>query len=238
MKWELIIPVILYELIVICGISFLLNWLGKRNKQKNTHSADFVNAGGSLGPLAVAASLSLSALGGGHIIGLAAQAPSTGVGTYWYCLSSAIMVAIILCFTGVWYKRMHTPTVKYMFERLYDERVGMIHAGLSAGFLWGVITLEMQSSATVLCLMTGWSMKLCCIVGAAIAVLYVVFAGMKEAAWVNVVNALVMYAGVLVAAIYIGSHLAGGWESVNEYYTSNGEGWMLSLAGTSETWRT
>lgn len=233
MHLGILIAVILYEVIVICGVSWVLN-----RRQEKLSAADMVSASGSMSTVAVAATMALTSLGGGHILGMPAQAGYTGVGTYWYILSSGMMLVILCCYVGPWYHRMRVNTVSEMFEKLYDRRVALILTGLTAGCTWGVITLEMQGVGTVLSAITGWPLIICCIVGGIISILYVVFAGMKEVAWVNVINAIVMYLGVIVAAIYLGFAIPGGWESVNSYYTSSGNDWMLSLWSNADTWKT
>lgn len=233
MHLGILIAVILYEVVVIIGVSWVLN-----RRQEKLSAADMVSASGSMSTIAVAATMALTSLGGGHILGMPAQSGFTGIGTYWYILSSGMMLVILCCYVGPWYHRMKVSTVSEMFEKLYDRRVALILTGLTAGCTWGVITLEMQGVGTVLSAITGWPLIICCVVGGIISILYVVFAGMKEVAWVNVINAIVMYLGVIVAAIYLGIAIPGGWESVNTYYTSNGQDWMLSLWANADTWKT
>ncbi len=233
MHLTVVVCVILYELIVIIGVSAILN---KRQKRALS-GADMVSSSGNMSVLAVAATMALTSLGGGHILGMPGQASFTGVGTYWYILSSGIMMVIVCCYVGPWYHRLGVTTVAELFEKLFDTKVAILLAGMTAGCTWGVITLEMQGVGTVLWAMTGWPIIACCLVGGVIAILYVVFAGMKEVAWVNVINAIFMYVGIIIAAIYIGVSLDGGWASVNDYYTSSGNDWMLSLWANSDTWR-
>lgn len=237
MHLGILIAVVLYEVIVICGVSWVLN----RRQAEKLKGSDFTTSSGSMNIFAVAATMALTSLGGGHILGMPGQSPNTGVGTYWYILSSGMMMVILCCYVGPWYHRLKVNTVAELFEKLYDHRVAMILTALTAGCTWGVITLEMQSVGTILSAVTGWALTLCCIIGGIIAILYVVFAGMKEVAWVNVINAIFMYVGVIIATIYLGPALAqvgSSWSTVNEYYTSSGQGWMLSLWSNSDTWRT
>lgn len=234
MRLSVVIAVVLYEVIVIIGVSWFLN----RHQKEKISNSEFVSSGGSMSTVAVGATMALTSLGGAHILGLPAQAASTGVATYWFALASAMMMVILCCYVGPWYKRFGFTTVAHVFEKLYDRRVAVLLSGLTAGCTWGVISLEMQGIGTVISAMTGWSIIMCCIVGGVISFLYVVFAGMKEVAWVNVVNAVFMYIGVIIATVYLGRSIDGGWQGVNNYYTSSGNGWMLSLWANGETWRT
>lgn len=75
----------------------------------------------------------------------------------------------------------------------------------------------------------------CTIVGAILGIFYVVLAGMKEVGWLNLVNAVVIYVGLILATIFIAFKLPGGdYSSVAEYYTSSGNDHMLSIYGTKQ----
>jgi SSS family solute:Na+ symporter len=47
-----------------------------------------------------------------------------------------------------------------------------------------------------------------------------------------------MYLGVIIAAIFLSTAIPGGWSSVNDYYVSNDQSWMLSLWANADTWKT
>ena len=62
-----------------------------------------------------------------------------------------------------------------------------------------------------------------------------ILAGIKEVGWVNLVNAVVMYIGLILATIFLAFRLPGGsYESVSNFYNESGDGFMLSIYGTSE----
>lgn len=233
MNLPIVIGVILYEVIVIIGVSA---WLNARAKRRVT-GGEFVQGGGNLGPVAVGATMALTSLGGAHILGMPGQATGTGIATYWFTMASGMMMIILCCYVGPWYKRFGFTTVSGMFENLYNRKVAVLLSAMTAGCTWGVITLEIQGVGIVIASMTGWNLVLCCIVGGIIAYLYVVFAGMKEVAWVNVINAIFMYLGVFIATYYLGKAIDGGWGAVNDFYIASDRKWMLSLFANGETWK-
>jgi SSS family solute:Na+ symporter len=58
---------------------------------------------------------------------------------------------------------------------------------------------------------------------------------MKEVGWLNLVNAIVMYLGLILATIFLAFKLPGGnYDSVADYYTGAGDDYMLSIYGTPE----
>jgi SSS family solute:Na+ symporter len=94
----------------------------------------------------------------------------------------------------------------------------------------------------------GWQgkglLQLACVLGMVLAIFYVIFGGMKEVGWVNVINAIIMYVGILIAVFYIGGNMKGGWAAVNDYYMNVSEGagggpgaWWTSALSSGATWR-
>ena len=67
-------------------------------------------------------------------------------------------------------------------------------------------------------------MVVCCLlytsVGGAFGILYVLLAGMKEVSWLNMINAVFMYAALIIALIAMFVYLPGnGWEDVAQNIT-------------------
>jgi SSS family solute:Na+ symporter len=70
--------------------------------------------------------------------------------------------------------------------------------------------------------LTGWGIVSGCIVGGILGVFYVALAGMEEVGAVNVINAVVMYVGLILAMIFIAAGLPNGnFSAVKEYYLAN-----------------
>ena len=58
---------------------------------------------------------------------------------------------------------------------------------------------------------------------------------MKEVGWLNLVNAIVMYVGLILATVFLAFRLPGGnYESVANFYNSSGNEFMLNIYGTPE----
>lgn len=62
--------------------------------------------------------------------------------------------------------------------------------------------------------------------------LYVLLAGMKEIAWLNLLNAILMYAALIVVFICLCFKLPGGWNQVEATMTASADtSWMTSIFG-------
>ncbi|MGD9211788.1 MAG: hypothetical protein PVI90_13475, partial [Desulfobacteraceae bacterium] len=233
MNYSLIVTTVILELIIICGVSWVLKVRSKMNTGE-----DFITSGRNLPTIAIAATQALTALGGGHILGLPIASWQYGVAAYWYIIGSGLMLVIMLNFTGPWIRRFGFTTINQLFEKMFDMKTSIVMAGIAAGTVWGILTLETQGVGAVIAGMTGWSMIAGCVVGGCIGILYVIFGGMKEIGWVNVFNSVFMYVGALIAVFYLGTKLPNGWQGVNDFHISNGNEWALSIWANSDTWRT
>lgn len=231
MNLPILIGTIVVEVAIILGVSL---WLKLRSKKKEG-SEDFITSGRNLPMIAIAATQALTCLGGGHILGMPGGSWDFGVAVYWYCLASAIMLIILLCFTGPWIRRFGYTTINGLFEKMFDRKTAVIMAGIAAGTTFGIMTLELQGVGTIIASLTQWPIAVGCVIGGVIAFLYVIFGGMKEVGWVNVFNAVFMYIGVFVAIFYIGGQLPNGWAGVNEFYRAEGD-WMLNIMANENTW--
>lgn len=235
MNVSILIGTIIIELIIIGGVSWVLGRISKSRMS----AEEFATSNRSMPAITVGATQALTCLGGGHIMGMVAAGWGYGVGVYWYALSSGIMLIIMLCFTGPWIRRFGFTTINQLFNKMFDRRTSIIIAGLGAGTAWGVLTLELQGVGTVVSALTGWSVTIGCIIGGVLALLYVLFGGMKQVGWVNVFNAIFMYIVAFIALFMIGSVLPNGWSGVNEYYQEleTGGDWMLSILSNGDTWK-
>lgn len=206
-----------FVIIIICTIIIL----AKRKKSATHVEEDFLSGGRNSGVLAIAASMALGVLGGGHINGVPVQTWADGVATVFYCLGTGCFFLFVMRYTGIWYRRIGCATVNDMFARMFHPLFGPVLSGLAVGYSWLVLTVETQSMGVVIGNMTGLAMLPSCLIGALLGVLYVCLAGQEEVAYVNVVNAILMYIFGIIVLIFIGFRTAGGWTAINDTVLSN-----------------
>lgn len=212
MNWVVTIGGIAYNLIIIaiCSAFILL----KRKRSANQHE-DFLFGGKQMGWFACAASIALTALGGGHINGLSAQSWATGVSTIWYCFGSGVMILIICRYCGIWYRRSGLNTTNELFATMFHPVFVPILSGFGVGYSILILCVETQGMAQIISSMTGLSNLTGGIIGIIIGVLYVFIAGVEEVGLVNSVNAILMYVFGFVALFCVGIYCTGGWEGIN-----------------------
>ncbi|NLO97638.1 MAG: sodium:solute symporter family protein [Peptococcaceae bacterium] len=236
-NWPILIGTVLMEIIIIFGVTAVL-----QAKERHAGSDSFIKSNRNLPMVAVAATQALTCLGGGHILGMTAASWDFGVAACWYAISSACMLIILFCFTGPWVRRLGFTTIGQAFERIFDRRTAVLVGCVGAGTIWGIMTLELQGVGSVISAITSGSMIFGCIIGGIISILYVIFGGMKQVGWVNIINAVFMYLGVIIALAMLGSKLPNGWAGVNEFFQSYSNNFaqgneFLSIMSSPEIWK-
>ena len=213
MKVGLILAVIIYEIAVVAIVSIVL----KAVEKKKAHTAavsgddkDFLLAGRNMGVITLAPTIALTVLGSAHITGVFEMSYGMGAIAIWFSLAHVLMVVVACFATGQWVRHFGITTVPELLKDMYGPGVALAISCTMAGQVWGVLVLECQGMGIVITALTGWPLQNSIIVGAIIGILWVVFAGMKELGAVNVVNATVMYIGLIIATVAVAFKMPGG----------------------------
>lgn len=232
MNTGILIAVLAYEILIILGVGL---WIAKREAAHPARDGDFALAGRHLPMPVIAITLALTVLGTAHILGIFEIAWFLGAAAVWFSISHVVLLVLVCLTTGLWVRRLGLTTVPEILELLYGRVTRLVVSCTMAGVIFGILTIETQGIGIIISSMTGWSIRNGAIVGAILGIFYVVLAGMKEVGWLNLVNAIVMYVGLILATMFLAFKLPGGdYSSVAEYYTSSGDDFMLSIYGTKQ----
>lgn len=232
MNAGILIAVLIYEVAIILGVGI---WLAKRDASRPKQEGDFALAGRNLPVPVVAITLALTVLGTAHILGIFELSWFLGAAAVWFSIAHVILLVLVCLTTGLWVRRLGLTTVPEILDLLYGRVTRLVVSCTMAGVVFGILTIETQGIGIIISSMTGWSIRNGAVVGAILGICYVVFAGMKEVGWLNLVNAIVMYLGLILATIFLAFRLPGGnYSSVAEYYTGGGNDYMLNIYGTPE----
>jgi Na+/proline symporter len=107
----LVIGTLIVEAIIIFGVSAAVAFTQKHRQT----AAEFATTGRSMPMIAIAATQALTALGGGHILGMPGASWSFGAGVIWYIIASGVCMIILLTFTGPWERRLGYSTINQLF---------------------------------------------------------------------------------------------------------------------------
>ncbi|MBP1609531.1 MAG: Na+/solute symporter [Acidobacteria bacterium] len=230
MKTGILVAVVIYE---ILSMAIPVWYLARKARQARAGGEEnFAMAGRSMSWYLVGVTLALTVLGSAHVFGLMEQAWDMGAVALWFSFAHVILLCVVCISTGRWVRRLNVATVPELIERMYDRKTRLVIACVMAGPIFGCLTMETQASGICFATMTGSSIRTGALIGGLLGILYVIVAGMKEVGWVNLINSIIMYIGLIIAAIYITMGLGGDWSSVQSYYLQQNQPWMLSIFGT------
>ncbi|NLL51432.1 MAG: hypothetical protein GX248_01860 [Peptococcaceae bacterium] len=238
MSWLVTIGGLLYNVVIILIVYACIKVSAKRKGV----SEDFILSGRNVPWYAVAATIALTSLGGGHINGLTAQGWNTGVATIWFCLAHGVVFIILCRFMAPWFIRMRIVTIPDMLGKMFGPFFLAIAVGCFVAAGWSTVSLETQGLAVVVAGMTHLTPTQASIVGGIIGVLYVFLAGMKEVQWVNLINAILMYVVCILVLVFISVYVTNqggaGWKTINDYFITEGQRNLLTAFGSGEILRT
>ena len=230
MNYPMLIAVLAYEIIVIVGLGL---WIQRRQRAEH-HKDEFALAGRSLPVPVVAVTLALTVLGTAHILGVFEMAWILGAAAVWFSIAHVILLVIVCLGTGLWVRRLGVTTVPQLLDSAYGLETRLCVSCVMAGVMFGILTVEAQGIGIIFASLTDWDVSTGAVVGGAIGILYVILAGMKEIGWINVVNALVMYIGLILATIVVAMNLPGGFDTVGSYYEDSDQSHMISIFGNTQ----
>lgn len=232
MNWGILIAVLIYEIVIIVGLGL---YFQRVQEHKGEGGASFLLSNRDLPVAVVAVTLALTVLGTPHIFGLLEMSWHIGATSIWFGIAHVILLVVACTTTGLWVRRMHVVSMPEMMEEIFGRVPRLLVACVMAGLIWGILTLEAQGIGIVFATVTGISISKGAVIGGILGILYVSLAGMKEIGWINLINCVVMYVGLVLAMIYVTFGLpAGGWGKVADFYISQDQAHMLSLIGTPE----
>ena len=231
MNYAMLIAVLAYEVVLIVGLGL---WI-QRRQVAHSEKDEFALAGRSLPVSVVAVTLALTVLGTAHILGVFEMAWILGAAAVWFSLAHVILLVVVCLGTGLWVRRLGVTTVPQLLDSAYGLETRLCVSCVMAGVMFGILTVEAQGIGIIFASLTDWDIASGAIVGGVIGILYVILAGMKEIGWVNLVNATVMYIGLILATVFVAFKLPGGnFDSVADFYTQQDQGFMLSIFGNTQ----
>lgn len=227
---NVLLMVLIYNVIVIGGIGWYLKW-----KEKKTHEVTDMALGGRDANIAMfSVTLAITYLGSAHVYGLMEMSFAIGAVALWFCFAHTILICVICLGTGRWIRRIGVATIPELIGKLFNKQLRTYTACVAAMVVFGLVTLETQALGIGISAMSGWSLGMSAVLGAIIGTAYVLMGGIKQTMWVNLVNAVVMYGSIIIAAIYLSFLLPEGWDGVRQFYIDNGQEFKLSIFGTPD----
>jgi SSS family solute:Na+ symporter len=169
-----------------------------------------------------------------------------GAGAMWWAIGAgAIFLPIAMLWIGPLYKKIGAPTAPAALQRIFGTKIGWFHAAFQTMTWTGIGTSELVATGTAiftLCNASGIaiSLPISIIIAFILTTAYVLFGGMLQMAWLNIINAIVMLICSYLAVVVLGADYlsragvidGSGWAGVATVWTQAGYGSLTSQFGT------
>ena len=218
-----LIIVVLY-IILLFGISFYVS--GKQNKD----GATFLLYKGRNNMFVVASSIAGLAIGGASTIGIAENAFSVGLSAGWYDTAWAIG-AVLTAFLAVKYLRKSGyNTISKLVDDLYGKSTSFIMVIAMVIIQCGIIALQYKAGGSILASLLPdiFTVETGTFFSFVIFMLVAMIGGMGSVSLTNVLNLVLIYIGVIVAAFLV-LNGNGGWEAIDSLVVSQPDVPYMSL---------
>lgn len=225
----ILVVVILYEILSVVLIGIYVTM-----KHRKSGGRGFTDANKSMSAPVVGVTIALTYLGSLHVFGVMELSWDIGFAAIWVSVAHVILICVICLGSGRWVRRLNVGTVPEMMDMMYGSRIRVATSCANAAVVFGMLTMEAQAIGIVFSSLTGSSIALGAIVGGVIGMLYVLLAGMEQIGILNVINTIVMFAGLIVTGFALGGFLPEGWYGVENYYVESGQLEQLSMLGSKE----
>ena len=176
-------------------------------------SSDYMLAGRRMGLFMVAFSLSANNIGGGSTTGLAQKAfGDWGMSAIWYVLAASIAMIPLAYFAPKIRKTM-AVTIPEVVGRRFGKGSSTFTAVLSILSLFCLTSSQIAASGTVVSTLTGIPMNVALVIAGIVVILYTTFGGMIADQISDMVQFIVILAGLAIATPFV---IKGcGWEAIS-----------------------
>lgn len=224
MRVGILTAVLAYEVLSILGVSW---WINSRNKAGRTF---MVGARDITWPI-LSVTMALTVLGSVHILGLFESSWNVGAISLWFSFAHVALLAFICVGTGRWIRRLGVSSIPEVTALLYGPTVRLITCCVMIPLIFGILTLEMQGMGIIFSLLCGFSIQSGIVIGCLLGCGYVILGGLEEIVFLNVINAVVKYVGIVIGMIALSFALPHGWRGVEKFYLDQNQSYMLSIFG-------
>lgn len=222
---------IVYMLFVLgIGIFFL---------RKNKNADDYYVGGRSMGSSVIGLSVVATDVGGGFSIGLGGLGFLMGLSGSWMLftglLGAWLSAVFLIPKAGKLSKRLKLYTFPQLFEFFYSPRVALLAGIISAVGYIGFTSSQLLAGAKLAsATFEGLDMTTALIFMGVIAVAYTAMGGLKAVIYTDVVQWIILLAGLILIGIPLGYHAIGGMEAIRatlpeEFLKLNNIGWPTIL---------
>lgn len=214
-------------------------FLGLIAQKMQKSSDDYYVGGRSMGSFKIGALWMAGWIGGSAVIGTSANACAMGITAVWYVVAIAAGCIIFAFVMAEPIKRvstvLHNITFPELIRSRYDEKNSLMCSITTIMAMIGYTAAQFVAGASILNVLTGWSLGLCYVVAAVVIVFYVSTGGLLAVTYTDIVQMLLLILGVVVLGIpFTASALDKSSLSFSQlpegYFSLGSWGWSTIIA--------
>ncbi|MDD6073746.1 MAG: sodium:solute symporter family protein [Clostridium sp.] len=198
-------------LTVLIGLVVSKRKAAQKGKQSNE---DFLMAGKSLGPIAIAGTLFAANTGGASTTGIATNVYKYGLSGSWYVIAGGIGFFLV-SFIAPYFRRAQASTVPQIIGKRYGKGAHIWTAFTSIVALFMATGSQIIATATIINVVTGVDFKIAAIITTIVVISYTMVGGFQSVAAANMMHVLFITVGMTIAMlIMVNSNDVGGFSAL------------------------
>lgn len=175
---------------------------------------EYALAGRNLGMFMYLGCLSAVILGGASTIGTTKLGYTFGISGMWF----VTMIGVGIMLLGVLFtKRIsqsNVTTISEFLGKRYNAETRLVSALVAAIYTLMVAVTQVIGMGTIINVLLGWDMTLSMIVGGGIVLFYTILGGMWSVTVTDIIQFIVMTAGVFLIMLPMSLSHVGGWDQL------------------------
>lgn len=196
----------------LVGLIALGLWIGRKVDSSGT----FFVAGRQLGPVLIFATVLAANIGAGSTVGAAGLGYRDGLAAWWWVGSAGLGTLVLAFWVGPRIWRLAKEHDLHTMGDYLELRYGREVRATIAVLLWlgtlAILAGQLIALAWILEVVAGVPKAAGCLIGGVVMTIYFASGGLLTSAWVNLVQLVVLLAGLTLALPWALSS-AGGWEA-------------------------
>lgn len=179
--------------------------LGLYAQKKQSNSDDYYLGGRSMGSIKLGALWMAGWIGGSSVIGTSSNGYSLGISAVWYVLAIAAGCIIFAFIMAKPVKQvseqLHNITFPELIAARYDTKNSVMSSITTILAMIGYTAAQFVAGASILHVLTGWSLVVCYILAAIVITFYVSTGGLLAVTYTDIIQMILLLLGIVVLAV-------------------------------------
>ncbi len=227
------------HLVLLIAYSIALVGIGLWMSRTVRGSADFFVAGRRLSAPLLFSTVLAANIGAGTTIGAAGVGYRDGISAWWWNGSAAIGSVVLAFWVGPRIWRIAAEHNLYTVGDYLELRYGLLLRGVMASLLWlgtlSILAAQLIGGSAILAIVGGIPREAGILLSALVMTVYFVAGGLLSAAWVNLVQLIVLLGGFALAVPLVTANV-GIMAAASNPLLPIGFGDMLYSTGARSGW--